>query len=203
MNGGACRNPNKKGAEKFRLFTVFPASESRRKIREGSIFISRAPKEKTMQDGLFEQLHKDHETVKALLEKLTEGSARLGKSRESLFEKLKQEIMPHMKAEEKVFYPPLMEERKTRDDAFEAVEEHHVAELVLRELDRMPKSEERWKAKLAVFKEIVEHHIEEEEEKIFQDAREVFDQAQMNEIFEGFQKQKGALLNRMKRAMAA
>jgi iron-sulfur cluster repair protein YtfE (RIC family) len=38
-----------------------------------------------------------------------------------LFQKLRVELVPHMKAEESVFYPPLLAKKESREDAMEGV----------------------------------------------------------------------------------
>jgi hemerythrin superfamily protein len=150
---------------------------------------------------LFEEIRMDHDEVKDMLDNLEKTGG--AKSRQSLFEKFKQELIPHMKAEEKTLYPALAEEKSAREDALEAVEEHHVAEMVLKELDKMSKDDEKWKAKLLVFKEIVNHHIEEEEGKIFEHTREAFDEEQLGVIFEDFQKSKQSIRSRLEKRAAA
>jgi len=150
-----------------------------------------------MHKEFFQTLQKDHEEVKGILKHLKETSARASKSREDLFSKLKKEIVPHMKSEEKVFYPALKEKKEAREDTLESIQEHHVAELVLNELDANPKNGEEWGAKLSVFKEIVEHHIEEEEEKIFQDARKELKEDEMERILKGFNEEKEKIKSSM------
>jgi len=156
-----------------------------------------------MQSGLFQEIHEDHEELKQIIEKLENTSSRSARNRESLFGKLKEELIPHMKAEERVFYPALAEEKSAREKALEALEEHHVAEMLFKELDKMPKGEERWKAKLMVFKEVVSHHIKEEESTVFEKARSVFDEDQLEMLHENFQKNKKSLLERLKKQKAA
>jgi hemerythrin-like domain-containing protein len=143
-----------------------------------------------MHEDFFQILEHDHNEVKDLLEKLQDTSDGAVKTREKLFLQLKKEILPHMKAEEKAFYPSLKDEKESRRQTLEAIEEHHVTELVLNELEKLPKDEENWVAKLSVFKELVEHHIEEEEEEIFSMAEEVLDEDKINEIMQSFQKEK-------------
>lgn len=142
-----------------------------------------------------EELKKDHEEVKEILEKIKNTGG--VKSRENLFLQLKKEITPHMKAEEKVFYTVLAKEKEAKENALEGYEEHHVTEVVLKELDKMGKAEERWLAKMKVFAELVDHHVEEEESKIFQDAESVLDDEQMDEILEKFNKQKEQLKSKI------
>jgi len=135
-----------------------------------------------------EELKKDHREVKEILEKLK--STGNEKIREDLFLELRKEIQPHMKAEEKAFYPALTKNKDSKENALEGFEEHHVTEVVLKELEKMGKAEERWLAKMKVFAELVDHHVEEEESKIFKDAQSVLDDEEMDKILEGFQKEK-------------
>lgn len=136
-----------------------------------------------MPQELFELLQADHDRIRGILDDLSETSEKAEKTRESGFKKLKGELIPHMRAEEKAFYPPLQEHDEAREVALEALEEHHVAESVLNELSDMSLNDERWGAKLQVFQEILEHHIEEEESEVFDAAEEVFEDEQLQEIF--------------------
>jgi len=45
--------------------------------------------------------------VKTILGQLKETKKSAPKKREALFQKLRAELVPHMKAEEETFYPPL------------------------------------------------------------------------------------------------
>lgn len=136
----------------------------------------------------FQLLKKDHVEVKGILGQLTETNK--PKKREELFHTLRLALVPHMKAEESTFYPPLMKEKEAREDAMEGLEEHHVSEMVLKELEKMPKDDDRWQAKIKVFKELVEHHIEEEEGKIFKSAKKTFKKDELEDIMKKFEKEK-------------
>ncbi|MHB8996130.1 MAG: hemerythrin domain-containing protein [Armatimonadota bacterium] len=135
-----------------------------------------------MAQELFELLQADHDKVKSIIDDLSETSSNAQKTRESSFKKLKDELIPHMRAEEQAFYPALEQYEEAREVALEALEEHHVAEAVLNELSSMDMTDERWSAKLKVFQELIEHHIEEEESEVFDAAEESFDEEQMEEI---------------------
>lgn len=145
---------------------------------------------------LLQELKKDHKETKEILEKLKESSG--AKNRETLFKKMMMELQPHMKAEEKVFYPVLVEEEESREDTLESIEEHHVSEMVLKELEKMEKGKEQWLAKMKVFAELVDHHIKEEESKIFKGANKVLGDDQMTEILEQFQTAKEQLRSQLK-----
>jgi hypothetical protein len=138
----------------------------------------------------FQMLKKDHKEIKGILEQLTETKAGAVTKREKLFHKLRVELIPHMKAEESTFYPPLLAKKVSREDAMEGVEEHHVSDMVWNELETMPKGEDQWGAKMTVFKELVEHHIKDEESKVFKSAGKALDRDEIQNIMMQFDQEK-------------
>ena len=145
----------------------------------------------------FQKLKKDHKKIKEILGKLKK-TKNGSKNRDELFQKLKEELVPHKKAEETAFYQPLLEKKEAREDALEGIEEHHVSDMVFKELERNSKDEDRWGAKLSVFKELVEHHIKEEEGKIFKTAGKVFGEDEFKSITKKFEQEKRKLRKNLK-----
>lgn len=143
-----------------------------------------------MENQFFQLLKKDHRELKGILGQLKESKESAVKKREELFRKLTEELVPHMKAEEKTFYQPLAAKKEAREDAMEGIEEHHVAEMVFKELQKMEKGEDQWAAKLSVFKELVEHHIQEEERKIFKSAEKALGDDEIQNIMKQFEQEK-------------
>ncbi len=143
-----------------------------------------------MHQELWQTLRKDHREVKGLLEKMKETSEDDYQEREDLFQQFKREIVPHMRAEEKAFYPVLRQYEEVKEDAMEAMEEHHAAELIMVELEKLSKADEFWHPKLMVFKEMIRHHIQEEESKIFQDAEKAVPHEEMRTVLANFEKEK-------------
>ena len=141
-------------------------------------------------EAFFELLTDDHDEVKGLLEKMEDTSDGAVKTREKLLVQLKEALVPHMKAEEKAFYPALMKKKEVKKETLEALEEHHLAETVLRQLEDVSAGDDVWGAKLAVLKELVEHHIEEEEDELFEMAEEALGEDQLESIMQEFQKEK-------------
>jgi hypothetical protein len=137
---------------------------------------------------LFDEITKDHEHVQNILKKMKESTK--ADARDKLLVQLKQELIPHMKAEEKAFYSALMKTKGARKNALEAIEEHNVAESVLGQLKSVPAGDEVWEAKLKVLKELIEHHIEEEEEEIFEVAEEAIGKDDFEQIHQAFQEEK-------------
>jgi cell division FtsZ-interacting protein ZapD len=130
----------------------------------------------------FEVLKSDHQKVKGIFEQLEPTTERALKTREELFNKLKEELTVHATIEEQIFYPALKDAEPTREITLEAFEEHHVVKELLAELDAEPKDTEEWKAKLTVLQENVEHHVEEEEGEMFKSARKVLSAKQIEQL---------------------
>src|SRR3712207_5222693 len=128
--------------------------------------------------------------MKKLLEELASTTERGVKTREELFAKVKTELKLHATIEEESLYPALKEHPKAKEVVLEGYEEHHVADTILGELDGVPVDDERWGAKLSVLKENIEHHIEEEEEDMFEKARDIFDDDELEAMGERMQARK-------------
>ena len=141
----------------------------------------------------FELLKQDHEKVSGLFEKLEPTTERAVKTREELFEKLKNELDIHAEIEERIFYPALKEAAETRDIVMEGFEEHKIVKQLLEEMSALSVDTEEWTAKLTVLKENVEHHVEEEEGEMFKGARQVLSKEQAEELGARMESQKKRL----------
>jgi hypothetical protein len=139
-------------------------------------------------------LKEDHDKVKKLLKDLDSTTERGVKTREQLFNKIKQELEIHEAIEEEIFYPALKDHPKTKELTLEAYEEHHVVDLVMAEIEAIPFDQETWGAKFTVMKENVEHHIEEEEREMFKQAKQVFDGDELSQLGESMAKRKQELM---------
>jgi len=124
----------------------------------------------------------DHDKMRKLLDELETTTERGVKTREELFSKIKGELTIHEIIEEEIFYPALKEHPKAKDIVLEGYEEHHVVDTVMGEMLDLPVSDETWTAKFSVMKENLEHHIEEEEGEMFKQARQVFDDAELEDL---------------------
>jgi len=156
-----------------------------------------------MHEDFFNMIRKDHQELKEMFSQLEKMPDSEYARREETFNKLKMELVPHMRGEEKAFYPVLRQNQQSKMDVMEAMEEHHIAEVSMMELDRMSKQEEFWAPKLMVFKELINHHIKEEEDKVFKDAEKVISHDQMQEIIRGFQEEKEKSRNKVTAARSS
>ena len=141
----------------------------------------------------FQLLKEDHKKVSGIFQQLEPTTERALKTREELFTKLKQELDIHTQIEETIFYPAIKDAHETREITLEGFEEHHVVKMLLGELEAMPVDTEEWAAKLKVLQENVEHHVEEEEEEMFQKARQVLSEEEINTL--------GAQMEEMKKRL--
>ncbi len=126
----------------------------------------------------------DHRAVKKLLSELETTTERGVKTREELFTRLKADLTVHEIIEEEIFYPALKKHPKAKDIVLEGYEEHNVVDTLMSELSALPFDHETWGAKAKVMQENIEHHIEEEEGEMFKKARQVFDEAELEELGE-------------------
>ena len=127
-------------------------------------------------------LKADHDKMKGLLEDLEATTERGVKTRAELYATIKGELTVHEVIEEEIFYPALKSHPKAKDIVLEGYEEHHVVDLLMRELEDLDVADESWGAKALVMKENIEHHIEEEEGEMFKQARQVFDDAELEDL---------------------
>ena len=137
-------------------------------------------------------LKADHDKMKKLLNELETTTERGVKTRTELFATIKGELMVHETIEEEIFYPELKQHPRAKDIVLEGYEEHHVVDLLMGELEALDVTDESWGAKALVMKENVEHHMEEEEGDMFKKARQVFDQAELEELGERMERRKRA-----------
>ena len=150
----------------------------------------------------FQLLKEDHQKVSGLFQQLEPTTERAEKTRTELFAKLKEELDVHAKVEETIFYPAIKQAAETREIVLEGFEEHHVIKMLLKELESLPVDTEQWSAKLKVLQENVEHHVEEEEGEMFQKARQVLTEEQIDDLGARMEEEKKRLLQQTKTAGA-
>lgn len=127
-------------------------------------------------------LKEDHDRFRKLFAEGEETTERARRGRAKLFEDLKRQLQIHERMEEDVLYPALKAHPKAKEIVLEGYEEHHIADLIVAEMSDTDPSDERWGAKFKVLKESVEHHLEEEEDDMFKKARNLFNEAELDEL---------------------
>lgn len=138
---------------------------------------------------ILDAIKADHDEAKALLKTILDTEA--AAQRAELFKEFKKKITAHNRSEEKVFYRRMEADEDARSDALEAEVEHETADRLIEDLARMrAKDSDKWTARCTVLQELLEHHIEEEEGKVFKDARKLFDRATLEQMGEAFAAEK-------------
>ena len=150
----------------------------------------------------FQLLKEDHQKVDSLFQQIEPTTERAEKTRTELFARLKEELDVHARVEETIFYPAIKQAAETREIVLEGFEEHHVVKMLLKELGTIPVDTEQWTAKMKVLKENVEHHVEEEEGEMFQKARQVLSEDEINKLGEQMEQLKQQLQQQSKSAGA-
>lgn len=122
---------------------------------------------------IYEVLERDHVKVKGLLAKLVESSKAEESTRSELIDAIRDELIPHARAEEAVLYNSLRSIDGAQDLVRHGYVEHMEAEGLLRLLQTLDAAHVDWQKTAERLKASVEHHIEEEESEIFPAARAV------------------------------
>ena len=131
-----------------------------------------------------ELLKKDHDEVRALFEQFRQaGEAEDMDRMKQLQKQIFSELETHTRIEEDIFYPAVKDtdDEELVENVDEGVQEHHVVKVLMREIEDVS-GDDTFQAKMKVLMENVEHHADEEEEEMFPDVRQQFDQARLAEL---------------------
>jgi len=141
---------------------------------------------------ILETLGREHDEVQALLEKLVESEK--APERNKLLKQIKQALVPHTKAEQKVVYDRVLalKEKDAKVDGHEGYIEHDLASRTLSRLAKIrTRTSPEFTACAKVLKELVNHHVKEEEGALWDDVKENFsedERLEMNREFEAAKK---------------
>lgn len=139
---------------------------------------------------IYEALKTDHDTLKPLLARLVNASEESDESRSDLIKQIRDELIPHSRAEEAVFYNSLRQIDEVKDLAWHGYGEHAEAESMLRTLQVMDKVDADFTAIAKKLKQALEHHIAEEEGKIFSAAKQVLAPEEAEAMADAFEQLK-------------
>jgi len=110
--------------------------------------------------------------------------------RDVLIDQVRDELIPHARAEEAVFYNSMRAVSSDNSEVMHGYKEHIEAESVLRLLQVKDATNMDWKETATKLKESLEHHIEEEESKIFAEAKTMFSDEEVEMMGKAFLKLK-------------
>ena len=147
-----------------------------------------ATKQASRHETIVDHIMKDHqETAEAIRELEKRVRGKRDDTLDPVFVPMKQELLGHMAAEEKLLYPPL--EKTMKKQIADAKKEH---DEIRKHLDDLAAggsmSEAEWTRHLRMMKEGIEHHVREEEGQILPAAREMFDEKKLLELGTEFER---------------
>jgi hemerythrin superfamily protein len=134
---------------------------------------------------IYQVLQKDHDTVKELLNELV-SMKKDSPRRTELLAKIRDELVPHSRAEEAVFYNSLRSVPVVQDEAWHGYREHLQAESILRSLQVAKVFDVGFQALAKKLKEVIEHHVEEEENELFALAQGVVTKEESEQMATAF-----------------
>jgi hemerythrin superfamily protein len=152
-----------------------------------------SPEGDDMDADILDTLKKEHDEVAELLKQLV-ASDRAGE-RKAILQQIRQALVPHMRAEEKVVYNGLyaVKDHDAKRDSTEGYMEHQLAEKMLATLEQIHNAmSPEFDAGAKVLKEMITHHVEEEESNVWKDVKQHFsseDRVGLNRNFLAMKKQ--------------
>ncbi len=141
-----------------------------------------------MGQNILDLLRREHAKVLAELDELQ----RKGISdRAELFNQMKNNLLPHMAGEERVFYPRL-EEQGLHELVAVSREEHTAIRALIDRLNNISMArEEEWVRAVPELREAMRSHVSREEKLVFPEARQKIDDARLLHIGGRFEEAKG------------
>lgn len=158
--------------------------------------------------NIFDVLREDHQRLKQWLSELeTEIAATdvggLEASETPTFDIFSKFLMAHSKAEEKVLYDRLKKAGPAIEAALEGGIEHNLVSTLITQLSRLQRGSRDWNAHFKVLKEMLEHHIKEEESNLFDKAKEVLGEQEIEVLGDRMQQLRGDIPDIQKRIRGA
>ncbi len=146
-------------------------------------------------DRIFEDLKRDHDRQRKLLDAIAQTSGD-SEERRTLFEELRQELQAHAAAEEESLYATMLANPDLRDEARHSVSEHKEVDDMLGELVEMDMASSGWLTRFKTMQHRYLHHIDEEEEEMFPEAAKGLDAATKKTLARVFEERKPEELER-------
>lgn len=136
--------------------------------------------------NIYDELKKDHQKVLSLLDLLIAGEHEGPEARGRLVDQIRDDLVPHARAEEAILYNALRDQDQGKDAVMHAYGEHAEVEAVLRSLQVTGAVNVNWAAGARKLRALLVHHITEEEGKVFAAARLYFSEEEATQMREAF-----------------
>jgi len=140
--------------------------------------------------NIYEALQKDHRRFESLIDQLLQASKVNNNQWKSLLDTLRSELIPHAHAEEAVLYNALRDADQTKDLVAHSYAEHAKAESEIRSLGAAKMIDANWTNGIEKLRKDLSHHIQEEENKVFLGARQVFSEEEALQMGAAFERLK-------------
>jgi hemerythrin-like domain-containing protein len=136
--------------------------------------------------NIIDKLENDHEEVRAIMAELTLllNSNDDSDKKQELFDKFKEAYSKHTKIEENIVYPAFEKYPELQKLARKGYQAHHVVDVGLLELKLWPFSSDSWEPKFSVIQDSILTHMEEEENMLFEEARDIVDETELVKLRE-------------------
>jgi len=139
---------------------------------------------------IYEALSKDHRQFEALLDRLIATSKADSETWKSTLDELRRGLIAHAHAEEAVFYNALREADQSKGLVAHSYAEHAAAEGEIRTLGAAKAIDTTWTSLAEKLSKDLRHHIQEEETKVYEAARKVFNDQEAAQIGAAFERMK-------------
>lgn len=139
---------------------------------------------------IYEVLHRDHQTVLSYLDQLLALGPGQDERRKELIEDIRDELIPHSRAEEAVLYNSLRTLDVAKDIGMHGYQDHLMAETLLRALQMRSWVDGDFKKTALALKEALEKHIRFEEGEAFTMARSCLTPEEAQMMVPAFEKLK-------------
>ncbi|MBS8228923.1 hemerythrin domain-containing protein [Vannielia litorea] len=149
---------------------------------------------------IYAAIKADHDRHRELLATLEDTSG-ASDTRAAAWREFYHDVKAHAAAEEETFYSKLISETWGQEHARHSVHEHQELDDIMEELNEMDMASPGWLTRFKTLKHDYEHHIDEEENEIFERAREVISNDEIagyGERFEARKKKEAKLIEEKK-----
>ena len=113
-------------------------------------------------------LKDEHQAFRILFDKANDGE---GETLVAAAREICMRLAVHMTIEEEILYPILKEVLEAKE-VNEGIVEHETGKVLVAEIEQLDGTEELYKSKVHVLGEVTMHHLDEEDEDMFEDAKQ-------------------------------
>ncbi len=143
--------------------------------------------------NIYHSLQNDHKVVSELLDQLVETSDTDNKKWKGLLEQIRDELIPHLRAEEAVFYNAVRELDPTTHVIKDSYVEHATAEADLRALQTLKAVDINFKNLVKKLRADILLHVQHEESQVFAAAQTLFSEEEAKMIGKAFHELKAVV----------